>query len=129
MLGGEMQAEMEHASSRDLKREMRMNIRMDAGRYTTLPESVLWSRYLELRKRGEPDADQLLIRGLRGILERRTYASSNLPVIDPDPNEHKLDEDPYLGELFKAYKRCICTHRIQPASQLLRDIETQLEGH
>ncbi len=124
-----MQGEVEHASSRDLKREMRKSVRMDAGRYTTLPESGLWSRYVELRKRGEGDADQLLLRGLRGILERRTYASSNLPVIDPDPNEHKLSDDPYLGELFKAYKRCVCTHRVQPASQLLRDIETQLIGH
>ena len=124
-----MQAGMEGASSRELKREMRLSVRMDAGRYKTLPESDLWSIYLELRKRGEADADQLLLRGLKTILERRTYAASNLPVIDPDPNEHKRAEDPYLGELFKAYKRCVCTHRVQPASQLLRDIETQLVGH
>ena len=124
-----MQAGMEGTSSRELKREMRLAGRMDAGRYKTLPESGLWSMYLELRKRGEADADQLLLRGLKTILERRTYAASNLPVIDPDPNEHKQADDPYLGELFKAYKRCVCTQRVQPASQLLRDIETQLVGH
>ncbi len=124
-----MMAGMESASSRELKREMRMSVRMDAGRYNSLPESDLWRMYLELRKRGDSDADQLLLRGLKTILERRTYAASNLPVIDPDPNEHKSADDPYLGELFKAYKRCICTQRVQPAGQLLRDIETQLVGH
>ena len=124
-----MLAGMESASSRDLKREMRTSVRRDAGRYSTLTESGLWRMYLELRKRGEEDADQLLLKGLKTILERRTYAASNLPVIDPDPHEHKSADDPYLGELFKAYKRCVCTHRVQPAGQLLRDIETQLIGH
>ena len=124
-----MQAGIEGTSSRELKREMRMSVRMDAGRYKTLPESGLWSMYVELRKRGETDADHLLLRGLKTMLERRTYAASNLPVIDPDPNEHKQAHDPYLGELFKAYKRCVCTQRVQPASQLLRDIEMQLVGH
>ena len=124
-----MQAGMEGASSRELKREMRTSVRMDAGRYSTLPESDLWRMYLELRKRGENDADQLLLKGLKAMLDRRMYAASNLPIIDPDPNEHKGSDDPYLGELFKAYKRCVCTQRVQPAGQLLRDIEMQLIGH
>ena len=123
-----MQGPMEAASSRDLKREMRVSIRQ-AGDGTTLPESNLWRMYVVLRNRGELDADDLFIRGLRGILDRRGYIASPIPVIDPDPHEHKLVDDPYLGELFKAYKRCICTHRTQPAGQLLREIETQLQGH
>ena len=123
-----MQGPMEAATSRDLKREMRVSIRL-AGDSTTLPESNLWRMYVELRRRGELDADELFVRGLKGILERRSYIASPIPVIDPDPQEHKLVDDAYLGELFKAYKRCICTHRTQPAGQLLREIETQLQGH
>lgn len=123
-----MQNIIEDVSSRDIKREMRISVRQ-ADNCTTLPESNLWRMYLELRGRGEDDADQLLVRGLKGILDRRSYTGSNIPVIDPDPQEHKAVDDPFLGELFKAYKRCICTHRTQPAGQLLRDIETQLQGH
>ncbi len=123
-----MQTEMKGASSRELKREMRISVRQ-ADNCTTMPESNLWRMYLELRQRGEVDADQLLLRGLKGILDRRGYTGSNIPVIDPDPNEHKQVDDPFLGELFKAYKRCICTHRTQPAGQLLKDIELQLQGH
>ena len=123
-----MQTEMKGRSSRDLKREMRISVRQADG-CTTLPESNLWHMFVELRQRGEDDADQLLVRGLKGILDRRGYTGSGIPVIDPDPQEHKAVDDPFLGELFKAYKRCICTHRTQPAGQLLRDIETQLQGH
>jgi len=126
--GGEMQTEMKGASSREIKREMRISIRK-ADNCTTLPESNLWGMYLELRDRGEADADQLLVRGLKGILDRRGYTGSNIPVIDSNPTEHKAVDDAFLGELFKAYKRCICTHRTQPAAQLLKDIETQLQGH
>jgi hypothetical protein len=123
-----MQGTMEAASSRDLKREMRVSIRR-AGDSTMLPESNLWRIYIELRRRGESDVDELFVRGLKGILDRRGYTASSIPVIDPDPNEHKLVDDPYLGQLFRAYKRCICAHRTQPAGQLLREIETQLQGH
>lgn len=123
-----MQTEMKGASSREIKREMRISIRK-ADNCTTLPESNLWGMYLELRDRGEADADQLLVRGLKGILDRRGYTGSNIPVIDSNPTEHKAVDDAFLGELFKAYKRCICTHRTQPAAQLLKDIETQLQGH
>ena len=126
--GGDMQTGMKAASSRELKREMRLSIRQAHG-CATLPESNLWRMYLELRARGETDADTLLIKGLKGILDRRGYIGSTIPVIDTDPNEHKACDDPFLGELFKAYKRCICTQRTQPAAQLLKDIETQLQGH
>lgn len=123
-----MHTAMKAASSRELKREMRLSVRQAHG-CATLPESNLWRMYLELRARGEDDADQLLVRGLKGILDRRGYTGSTIPVIDTDPNEHKASDDPFLGELFKAYKRCICTQRTQPAAQLLKDIETQLQGH
>ena len=118
----------EQVTSRAIKREMRVSTRR-AAESTTLPESALWSMYIELRRREDPDADQLLIHGLKSILDRRSYSASNIPIIDPDPQEHKLVDDAYLGELFKAYKRCVCSHRTQPAGQLLRDIETQLGGH
>ena len=75
-----MQGPMEAASSRDLKRGMRVSIRQ-AGDSTTLPESNLWRMYVELRNRGELDADDLFIRGLRGILDRRGYIASHIPVI------------------------------------------------
>ena len=126
--GGDMQGANEGATSRSIKREMRMSTRR-AAESTTLPESALWNMYIELRRRGESDADQLLLQGLKSILDRRSYSASKIPIVDPDPTEHKLVDDAYLGELFKAYKRCICTHRTQPAGQLLRDIETQLNGH
>jgi hypothetical protein len=123
-----MQTSLKEAPTRLLKREMRISVRQ-ANNCTTLPESNLWRMYLELRQRGVDEADQLLLRGLRGILERRSYTGPGIIVVDPDPLEHKAVDDPYLGELFKAYKRCVCTHRTQPAGQLLRDIETQLQGH
>ncbi len=126
--GGVMRTQMKATSSRELKREMRLSVRQAHG-CATLPESNLWRMFLELRARGESEADDLLVRGLRGILDRRGYTGSTIPVVDPDPSEHKASDDPYLGELFKAYKRCICTHRTQPAAQLLKDIETQLQGH
>jgi hypothetical protein len=118
----------EGATSRTIKREMRVSTRQ-AAEATTLPESTLWNMYIELRRREDPDANQLLVQGLKSILERRSYSASRIPFVDPDPREHKLVDDAYLGELFKAYKRCICSHRTQPAGQLLRDIETQLSGH
>lgn len=123
-----MRTQMKATSSRELKREMRLSVRQAHG-CATLPESNLWRMFLELRARGESEADDLLVRGLRGILDRRGYTGSTIPVVDPDPSEHKASDDPYLGEMFKAYKRCICTHRTQPAAQLLKDIETQLQGH
>lgn len=123
-----MQGTKEGTTSRSIKREMRMSTRQ-AAESTTLPESSLWKMYAELRRREDPDADQLLIQGLKSILARRSYSASKIPIIDPDPLEHKLVDDAYLGELFKAYKRCICSHRTQPAGQLLRDIDTQLSGH
>ena len=48
------------------------------------------------------------------------------PCADPDPEEHKLVDDPMLAELWKAYKRCICAQRTGPAAQLLQNIEDHL---
>ena len=52
-----MQTGMKGASSRERKREMRISVRQ-ADNCSTLPESNLWRMYLELRGRGEVDADQ-----------------------------------------------------------------------
>ena len=120
-----MQARMKAASSRELKREMRLSVRQAHG-CATLPESNLWRMYLELRARGESDADSLLVRGLKGILDRRGYTGSTIPVIDTDPAEHKACDDPFLPAcsrptvLYAPHTAC---------AQLLKDIETQLQGH
>ncbi len=74
-----------------------------------MPESELWRVWRELSRRGEAEA-------------------TTLGLEDPDPGEHRLIEDPYVGELWKAYKRCISGGRTGPAAQLLRDLEVQLEG-
>ena len=124
-----MQAGLVTISTRMLKREMRLGASPTQDTLNTLPESNLWNLYCELRSRGESDVDQLLVNGLKRLHGRRSYSGSDLPSIDPDPNEHKNVDDPFLGELFKAYKRCICSQRVQPAGQLLRDIESQLQGH
>ena len=58
-----MHTAMKAASSRELKREMRLSVRQAHG-CATLPESNLWRMYLELRARGEDDADQLLVLSL-----------------------------------------------------------------
>ena len=60
---------------------------------------------------------------LKSLHSRRSIAGSQLPDDDTQPEEHRMIEDAYLGDLWKAYKKCIRTHRTGPASQLLRDIE------
>ncbi len=94
-----------------------------------LPESILWQIYCELRRRGEKDAaDQHFIRSVQKLHRRRALGRVELSVDDPSPDEHKLVDDPMLSELWKAYKRCICSRRTGPAGQLLRDIEAQLKS-
>ena len=75
---------------------------------------------------GEPNAGELFIRALRSLHSRRSIAGSTLPRSDMLPDEHRMSEDLYLADLWKAYKKCIRTHRTGPASQLLRDIEEQV---
>lgn len=91
-----------------------------------MPESEIWRAYLELSRRGEPQVTELFLRSLKGLHRRRAVGASDLPCEDPHPDEHRLVEDPYVGELWKAYKRCISQRRPGPASALLRDLEQQL---
>ncbi len=94
----------------------------------SMPESLLWNVYLELRRRGEPQAGPYFIASLRSLHRRRRLGAAALPVNDPDPGEHRLVDDALLGELWRAYKRCIQSRRTGPAAQLLRDIEDQLQS-
>lgn len=91
-----------------------------------MPESEIWRAYMELIRRGEPQVTELFLRSLKGLHRRRAVGASDLPCSDPYPDEHRLVEDPYVGELWKAYKRCIAQRRPGPASALLRDLEQQL---
>ena len=93
-----------------------------------LPESVLWRAYCELRNRGESDAAQHFMRSIRTLHRRRALACTDLPTEDGHTDEHRLVDDPMLAELWKAYKRCICSQRTGPAAQLLNDIENQIIG-
>jgi hypothetical protein len=95
---------------------------------TALPESVLWRVFIELKRRGEPQAAGYFISGLRTLHRRRTLAASDLPLVDADPDEHRLAEDPYLAELWKSYKRCLCANRTGPAAQILREVEQQVQA-
>ena len=94
---------------------------------SNLPESVLWHAWCELKKRGEPRADAHFKRSVRQLHRRRSIGAVVMPSLDTDPVEHKLTDDPMLAELWKAYKRCICSQRTGPAAQLLRDIEARID--
>ena len=92
-----------------------------------LPESVLWRVFHELKRRGEPAAGSHFITGLRTLHRRRTLGAADLPLTDHDPDAHRLAADPYLAELWKSYKRCLCANRTGPAAQLLREVEQQIQ--
>lgn len=108
--------------TRDLVRMLRAPPENSGG----LPESVLWRVFLELRRRGEPGASSHFIHGLKSLHRRRTLGASDLPSEDRSPDEHRLVEDPYLAELWKSYKRCLCANRTGPAAQILREVEQQI---
>ena len=91
-----------------------------------MPESYVWNVFQELRRRGEPEASGHFVSALRSLHRRRTIGAVEIPCEDPDPHEHRQADDPFLGELWKAYKRCLRQNRTGPAAQLLRDIEAQL---
>jgi hypothetical protein len=93
-----------------------------------MPESELWRVWRELSRRGEAEATTVFLHSLKNLHRRRALGAATLGLEDPDPGEHRLIEDPYVGELWKAYKRCISGGRTGPAAQLLRDLEVQLEG-
>ncbi len=111
------------APSRDLLRLLRA----PPETRERLPESVCWRAYLELRRRGEPQASGHFVAGLRSLHRRRGIGAGTLAVTDPDVDDHKLAHDPYVGELWRSYKRALCANRTGPAGQLLREFEQQLQ--
>ncbi len=112
------------ASSRELIRKLRV---ASTDNELVLPESVAWQTFIELNRRGEPQAVPLFMRAVKTLPSRRCIAGVDLPVVDSLTDEHRLVEDPFLGDLWKAYKKCIKNNRTGPAGQLLRDIEERLE--
>jgi hypothetical protein len=108
-------------------RLLRRGLRRPAANEQYMPESDVWRIWLELRRRGEPNVDVQFVTALKG-LHRRRCVTGVLNAVDPDPMEHRLTDDAYLGELWKAYKRCLVASRTGPASSLLRDLERQLLG-
>jgi len=113
-----------NAPSRELIRRLRLNTVRD-GR-DVLPESVAWQAFIELHRRGEPNAAGLFIGAVKNLHSRRCIAGVDLPTEDLVPDEHRLSNDLFLGDLWKAYKKCIRNNRTGPASQLLRDIEERV---
>ncbi len=119
---------VDHASSdRELLRKLRRGASHGPD-VTMMPESEAWQIYLELRRRGNERAEPMFLDTIRHLHQRRTLGSVVLSTDDPAPEDHRLVEveDPFLADLWKAYKRCIQHNRTGPASQLLRDIEEQL---
>ena len=115
------------SSSRQLKRLIRSQPDLLCSDDAGMPESVLWRAYCELKRRGEEDPSAHFLRSMKTLHRRRSIGTADLSVSDVHPDEHKLVDDPLLGELWKAYKRCICNQRPGPASQLLREIANQIE--
>lgn len=111
-------------SSRDLVRRLRAGLNDQSQ--GAMPESQAWHLYLELKRRGEPDAARLFVQALRSLHSRRSIGTVQLAVEEVDCDEHRLVEDAFLADLWKAYKKCIRAQRTGPASQLLRDIEAQI---
>lgn len=110
-------------------RELIRHLRVVSGRGETLPENKVWQTFIELRKRGEPTATKLFLGAVRNLHSRRCVSGTMLPIDDGAVDEHKLADDSYLGDLWKAYKKCIRNQRTGPAGQLLRDLERHLEAN
>lgn len=119
--------DLEFLDTRDLLRRMRRLAHVPAHPQE-MPEAALWRLFLELRRRGDGSAGTLFIDGLRTLHRRRGMRATELPTQDPDPEDHRLAGDAFLGELWRAYKRCIQQSRTGPAAQLLRDLELQISG-
>jgi hypothetical protein len=109
-------------------RELVRVLRTGASRTKDImPESVVWRTYLELNRRGLPDADRLFIGALRSLHSRRSMAGTEISIHDEHTNEHRLTDDALLAELWRAYKRCIRSNRTGPAFQLLKEIQERLD--
>jgi hypothetical protein len=109
-------------------RELVRTLRAGYARYEeSLPESQAWQTWIELHKRGEPEASRLFIVALRTLHTRRQMAGSSLPMLDIHTDEHRLVSDSMLGELWKAYKKCIRNNRTGPAGEILKEIEQRID--
>lgn len=113
--------------SRELIRTMRRSVN-DVREEGVMPESVVWQVFVELRKRGNPDATPLFINTLKQLHSRRALGAVSLPLSDGMPDEHRMVEDGFLGDLWKAYKKCLSSNRTGPAFQLLKDIEERINA-
>ena len=100
-------------SSRQLIRNLRVTTSPSDD---VMPESVVWHTFIELRKRGEPDCERLFISALRNLHSRRCIAGVALPTDDSLPDEHRMIDDAFLADLWKAYTKCIKNTRTGPVS-------------
>ena len=114
------------SETRDLIRQMRRGAFREQN--ASMPESMVWQVYLELRRRGNPEAQDLFISTLKQLHSRRALGAVNLPLRDGSPDEHRLVEDAFLADLWKAYKKCLSMNRTGPAFQLLKDIEERISA-
>lgn len=119
--------EMALVDSSATSRELVRTLRALPTQNGVLPESLAWQTFLELRRRGQPDASRLFLGAVRNLHSRRCIAGVDLPTDDDLTDEHRLADDAFLGDLWKAYKKCIKNNRTGPAGALLRDIEERLE--
>jgi hypothetical protein len=108
-------------------RELVRNLRAGVNTGEMMPENMLWHTWVELSRRGMPEANVLFIGALRSLHGRRVMSGSNLSTHDGSVDEHRLSHDAMLGDLWKAYKRCIRNNRTGPASEILKEIEIRLE--
>lgn len=111
-------------SDRDLIR----NLRAGVNPPDMMPENVLWHTWVELNRRGMPEANELFIGALKNLHGRRVLSGSSLSTHDGSVDEHRLADDGMLAELWKAYKRCIRNNRTGPASEILKEIEQRLDA-
>jgi hypothetical protein len=121
-----MKSTSEALDSRALVHQIRVAVSQPTEA-KAMPESAVWGAYVELRKRGDPEAERHFIRALRTLHRRRSNGVADITLEDCAPREHLESADPFLGELFKAYKKCIQRTRFAPAAQLIRDMENQIQ--
>jgi hypothetical protein len=121
-----MKSTSEALDSRTLVRQMRTAV-SQSTEAEAMPESAVWGAYIELRRRGEPEANRRFIQALRTLHRRRSNGVADIALEDRAPREHLESGDPFLGELFKAYKKCIQRTRFAPAAKLIRDMEHQIQ--